>query len=253
MGSITRPTSSLPRSLHARFVATDAIRSGVPHSCPCLPTSAPTTRASARKAARCTPSPACAPACQAAIAARSRWPSGNGSSTGAAARGAPRSRRRKPRRSATAGAAGAARPNRRASSSARITPSISRRSASYAATTSSIRGAMPPARIAPVMRRKLMPRSSTRVPLGTCRSAVTRTSSSCSASRSGRNVDELGDVEAGEVVQLEDVVDAGRDVLGPEHRRQRQQLARDLRLQARVPGAEGRRRRVHRFRRRVGA
>ena len=50
-----------------------------------------------------------------------------------------------------------------------------------------MRGTRWPAKMVPVIRRKLMPRSSTFEPLGTDRSAITRISSSCSASRSGRH------------------------------------------------------------------
>ena len=51
-----------------------------------------------------------------------------------------------------------------------------------------LRGSTQRARIARVMRRKLMPRSSIFEPSGTERSAVTRIRSSCSARRAGRNV-----------------------------------------------------------------
>ena len=53
IGSIIRPMASLPYELQARSVATDRIKSGVPHARPWVVKSAAITRASARWPARC--------------------------------------------------------------------------------------------------------------------------------------------------------------------------------------------------------
>ena len=72
--------------------------------------------------------------------------------------------------------------------SAVSTASVTRpRTASNSRAMASIRGSRYPVSTRPAIFRKLMPRSPMRDPSGTTKSAVTRISSSCSASRCGRN------------------------------------------------------------------
>ncbi len=53
----------------------------------------------------------------------------------------------------------------------------------------------------------------------------------------GPERDDLGELEPGEIVQLLGPAEVGACVLGPKDRRERQQVARNARLDSRIPGA----------------
>ncbi len=179
--------ASLPMSLAARSVASRAITARSPHSAPCLTSSAASVRASARSAARSVRlSVVRARASQRAIACSGDACAGAGVATGAVV---PTSRASHPGRARANVAAGAA---YNGASSRSTTAAASVRARSKAAMSCGMRGATCRSSNATVIARTLMPRSSMRSPSGTDTFAVTRTSSSCSARRSGRNATRSG-------------------------------------------------------------
>ena len=179
--------SSPACALHAISVASAAIISRLPHRRPCRTSTADSTRASARYADACDASAiACAFASHSAAMRSSRSDAASVSRLGSAT---PCEKRE---RSGAFATASRRLPSRRASNSAASSRSISARNVAPHAVVQRgdqrrILGATALASSARVICRKLMPRSSIREPSGTERSAVTRMSNSCRASRFGRN------------------------------------------------------------------
>ena len=145
------------------------------------------------------------------------------------------SRRRGCRGSAGGAATVAASPGPRRPSRRRLHPSPRRRARIEGAGIASISGPRYTDRIWLAIRRKLMPRSPICDPSGTAKSAVTRISSSCSASRCGRNTTSSLKAKPVRLCSSSAAASAGHDVLGPQDRRERPQVPGHLREDPGIP------------------